>query len=980
MKKSKKKVSTVKKATTLADSSDRRADAEKGAALVVALLILLLLMGFAALAISRVTTETIITGNDSSESRAYAAAAGALDIATQEIASELNQSITSPSLDVIKAAAESGVRTSGALPDNYTVATDVSPYGSSCQSLEIDEGPHTGLLALRDGYRLDVTARDTRTEAEVQLMRTFYNDRIPLFQFGQFSEYNLEFMSGPEVYRGGLVHTNQNMFIWGPNSATHGAYFTDTVTVTGEIVNTHNRLGGTIPNRRRDRVYVRKPGVSKSTYFENPKNNSIELKTSQASTECGSRMSPDVFASNSEVTVKCKKRSAWESDTRTSSTGGEGEAKFEGGLNANVPPLQMPLFQLAGQAIEIIKRGKRVGDKANINGSVVDVTQAQQDSNALSVERFANKSGIRISLADSKQRLPGCASSTNGGNDCGVRLDGKLNRSDGTRASVGYEPKPMIGGGSYKTTTLNATRFASPNDYYRPRIPDSEHPGIWIKVEAVSRDGNTRDITEDFLSLGVTEPAPRMLNIMGYDHNITNGTDSRSIIKLQRFTMPGVNIENDRDGGLLTYTGGHNYIKRYEVKSRLPYPNGIGKCDKGLGDDRGGCESGNDNNWNSPSSSRSSEEEDNWHLKLARGLPGSGSRNRIWGYVVPFPIKLFDTRESTGFGIFDKSSLNDRNQILSHYEGGKTLHSSGVMSLVDIDVKNLRRFFNGEFDLEFPNGLNAVDISSDRGWVLYISDRRGDRDFDGNYNEDASLEGPMYPTLGRKNLGEVSRSGAAVSDHQYYRRGVRLINAEQLPGRYNRTTTPCVENANDTQGFTVASENIVYVKGNYNASGALVSTSSVPTRSTKYNPQNSSEHIPAAIAADDVAMLSKAWQDSESFKYPYYLRSNPVNRREVGRVASNTQARFAMISGNQAKRVLENWIGKRQNYSGSLIWIFPSQHGKSSEYPNIRNRLVYDAPKRDFTFEESFRDITRLPPGTPYVSSIGLTGFQRVNE
>ncbi|MCV4607978.1 hypothetical protein OFB74_34270, partial [Escherichia coli] len=66
------------------------------------------------------------------------------------------------------------------------------------------------------------------------------------------------------------------------------------------------------------------------------------------------------------------------------------------------------------------------------------------------------------------------------------------------------------------------------------------------------------------------------------------------------------------------------------------------------------------------------------------------------------------------------------------------------MSMIDIDVANLRRFLRGDFDGLFPvdtlfaiakgRGLRSTDIPDKNGWVLYISDRRGDQDFDGEFD------------------------------------------------------------------------------------------------------------------------------------------------------------------------------------------------------------------------------------------------------
>src|SRR5207237_3038776 len=112
--------------------------------------------------------------------------------------------------------------------------------------------------------------------------------------------------------------------------------------------------------------------------------------------------------------------------------------------------------------------------------------------------------------------------------------------------------------------------------------------------------------------------------------------------------------------------------------------------------------------------------------------------------------------------------------------------------------------------------------------------------------------------------------------HSFDRRGVRLINASTLPVIYDSTTT------NNTKGFTFASENGVYVWGNYNATGATVSGGTSVTPASNYTPYNTSLHIPAAIIGDAVTILSNNWNDGEGFALP-----NSPNSR----AASDTQVR-----------------------------------------------------------------------------------------
>ncbi|NJM51968.1 MAG: hypothetical protein HC846_00450 [Blastocatellia bacterium] len=210
-----------------------------------------------------------------------------------------------------------------------------------------------------------------------------------------------------------------------------------------------------------------------------------------------------------------------------------------------------------------------------------------------------------------------------------------------------------------------------------------------------------------------------------------------------------------------------------------------------------------------------------------------------------------------------------------------------------------------------------------------------------------------------------------------------MINGTTLPGIYDAS------NSLNTKGFTVASENGVYVKGNYNATH--VSSSGSPTPATDYEPQDSTDHVPAAIAGDAITILSRSWDDAKSFRYPFSLS----NRKAL----LETTIRFAMLAGdarssyeaspNQGggdprlaggvhnfKRFLEDW-DVSLNYSGSLINLYNSRNNNGSF--KCCNK-VYSPPTRNWVFDTSFLDPTRIPPGTPFLQSITLTGFERVND
>ena len=920
-----------------------RNENEKGSALIITLLILTLLTAFVAIAITRTTNETLATSNDAAETRALAAAQASLEVMTYNFDKifELKLSPDPVDLDAVRNTPPPGF-------SGYTFTQQVTQTGAS-RVVDMTGGVFQGLKSLRDEWRLDTTATENATGVQVSLRRWFYNDRIPIFQFGIFYDDDVEFHPGPRFDFGGRVHSNGNIFAM----AAAGLYFSSKVTAHKEIITDIAR------NWRPSTHW------GNNVYVKNASGTYIQLGATDGSALNTVISGPPLNVSNEPDFPPVYKNLNWSTVENT----------FQGNLLANQKALRLPLAIASRGAlgyIELIKRGKQVGDLQNLGGSIVPVTPATADSLITTRERYANKRGIRVSLSDSKAKLPGCASGTGQqpvSTPCGIRLDGAADGqgSDPTSGQArGYQPKPMRDG--YQATRINGERFY---------IPGRE---IWIKVELVDINpltGNveTKDVTEDILSLGVTERPAFANNIQGYGN-----ADSRSVIKLQRFSIPGVQIMGN-DTNCYTYyndsvISGHNLVVvRSSLNAGSTWTNQDVGCNGSFTD----------------------------HVAHRKVLVGVGSTRYE---IVPFPINMFDTRE----GLYN-DSLSDSN-LSSLYLNG-SIPWAGVMSMIDIDVANLRSFLSGNFDSQMPtntlyatkegHAFRAMDVPQANGWVLYVSDRRGDYDFDGQYDmedvygpndgvlqpgEDVNANGVLdvnYTNEAPRYTGSGSYTSpdiAALFEHKYYRRGVRLINGQTLPGIYDSS------NPLNTKGFTVASENGVYVLGNYNTTG--VSSTGNPTPPSNYLPQNTANHIPASIVADAITILSNNWSDSRSFRYPFARSQRP---------ASNTYVRFAMLAGdpkssknetpNQGggdprlaggvhnfKRFLENWSGVRLCYTGSLINLFNSQNNNS---PFKCCNRVYSPPTRDWTFDTSFLDPTRLPPGTPYIQSITLTGFQRVN-
>lgn len=979
---------------------------EKGAAIVIAILVMMLLLGFVAIVLSRVNTETMLTANDSAENRSYAASQAQVESDTRDFINLFKRKLspTTGDIDVIR-----NNYIQGFTDYDFTQKTIVQK--SLSEATIIDSGAYAGLNSLRDKWEITVPAIDKNTNVQTTLRRSFINDRIPIFQFGMFYEDDLELNRPPLFSFGGRVHTNSNLFITG-QPAPAGIYFKSKATVVREIVNDIWKMG----------TALSATDSQNGVYFADTAGTDRELFTGKASVNCTSPSGANVFAANplfpNNVNLPyCSARAAWYSTDKL---------PFQGNLDNHKPRLDLPLYRLGVNLVELVKRGKNVNDLVKTGTNTTAAVTTQEDA-TLSYERFANKQGIRISLADAQNKLPGCANiiAPNAAfNECGIQLD---------RLPTGYRPKAMSDG--YQATALNTTRFSQTGKQ------------MWIKVELVDFDFNggvplTRDITEDILSLGVTERAPIDANFQISGYGVFNladtspgKTDVRSIIKLQRFTIPGPAIAN-ATGVTNSYLsnksiGGvpHNLVVRYSTVATDPTT-------------AGGCSTnplvcGTPVNVFSaplPAASSNQTAENAAHLKWAKFPLDATFLNSI----VPFPIQLFDTREGIPM---DQTTYTGVAPFTAD-----NLPRAGVMSMIDIDVTNLRKFLNGgvgSFDGLFPQttpfaiakgagqSLVSSDVPQNKGWVLYVSDRRGDADFDGEYdmedtlndgimqfNEDVNGTGVFNPGNGvferlyyanNNNFFEAPqynevcfRSQAATADHGYFRRGVRLINGKTLPGIYDR------QNPTTTKGFTVASENGVYIKGNYNAVTAILSGGTAPARPEDYLPQGGTmttagipsafgandemTHIPAAIISDAATILSNNWNDSQSFATPF---------TQASRTATQTYLRFALLTGDTItgkngnttvnpspiggvgnggvhnfKRFLERWTNIRLNYNGSLVNLFNSRNNNATFKCCD---AVYNPPIRDWSFDTTFLDPNRLPPGTPYIYSMTFTGFQRMD-
>ncbi len=174
-----------------------------------------------------------------------------------------------------------------------------------------------------------------------------------------------------------------------------------------------------------------------------------------------------------------------------------------------------------------------------------------------------------------------------------------------------------------------------------------------------------------------------------------------------------------------------------------------------------------------------------------------------------------------------------------------------------------------------------------------------------------------------------------------------------------------INGANLGQNITVASDNGVYIQGDYNTG---VGTSSNPVPSNVSNsdgtatPQiNGYSRYASSVMADAVTILSNNWSDSNASQALSKRTATPTTVNTAilaGDVPSDSTAGTASGGAHNFPRFLENWNNINFTYWGSLVEAY-----KSAEFNGAwQTGQVYYWPNRMWNFDINF--IANPPPGS----------------
>jgi Tfp pilus assembly protein PilX len=339
---------------------------------------------------------------------------------------------------------------------------------------------------------------------------------------------------------------------------------------------------------------------------------------------------------------------------------------------------------------------------------------------------------------------------------------------------------------------------------------------------------------------------------------------------------------------------------------------------------------------------------------------------------------------------------------------------------------------DGALDPNNYNGVSAEDVNSnnklDNYGVLGVGDAFGPAT---TKDTDATVPPTPYAQTGGTaeripltTVGVANRVTGA-------RHALKLVdgslgNLPTMPpaSGCSYLTTTGAPNPTGCGGFTVASENPVYVLGNYNTNCPTAglqgcTPNNATLDKTWSNPANPEpNHSAASIMADAVTMLSNNWLDagcialSATCTNAIHLTSgsmvNPFNpggqstpAQTPNRVAFNSYYRAAIAGGktiafsNTAQnpefsfgmdggihnflRFVEDWGGTGAAqaalyYKGSLVSLYWNAYANGTF--KCCN-LVYNPPDREYVFDPLFSQPQNLPPGTPMFRNVDNLSYRQ---
>lgn len=1000
----------------------------RGFTLIAALLITVLLSGVAVGLMYMVTNEARMGGNDLAGNMAYYNAEAGIENLTSQL-SQLYQSAQSPNAASLCALVTPGTeinpsQVSGSNITNVNYVENLTwPNAAgvtTCPTTNptgnwdiVGSGQNQGMVATLIPFTLQVTATlnsgagqvsaystAAATGASVNLTRTIEVALLPAFEFGIFCEYDCDYFAGPPFNFGGRVHTNNNLFL----AANGGPLtFTDKITAYGQIVTSQLENGTGA-------------GAGAGSY-----NGNIYVPT--AAGGC-----PNAPGSGPAASCVALPAGSWTggfppAGTANAAWTGISKSTFGGFIEnglTGASKLELPF----------VNSGSKVGS--------IDILRKPTpgDSTLLAQSRFYNEAQIRILLADTEGDLyPGEVRADSATQD--IQLGTPFNGGNAYAQLSQIAPGSGIAIGSdmyYATakpssTTNNWTASAPtgctsstvsswPNWplFGQVTVAGKQCQGAWLRVEYWSGTAWT-GITTQWLGYGFGR---------GYDAVPTNPYNSSAA------TVPLCTNFNAYTQTSAT-TPCQNQISPaililQQLQSTVGTASAVG--------------AGTSFNWIPINfyDAREGEPRDSRPATDTTHVSPNGIMNvveldvgNLWLWLQGLPPYAGGTGKSVPI----------TNQY-GNNENGYILYFADHRGMVP-DAYPLTTFYNG---LSGMSGLNdVVNRASQPGIpdralepITYYASATPPYSPEDPAIKGAAVNLGNVETWGEANLGAgFGLTGAADSSEPYFipanvtsnaiqaisynsgtgsptynvvtaewnmvtgpRHALRLIDGGMSTGGISFVPPTNGNTVVNGIGFTVASEEPVYIYGNYNTGPAD------PFWPSENTLGGSTTHSAAAVLADTVTLLSNppiktgtsitssclgtstrlgnGWTDWESFACPAVAANRADNEGYY---------RLAIAAGKSVPFPIPTWGGvsadfgtdggmhnflrylearSTVNYAGSLISMYYSQYNTGT-FKCCNS--VYGAPTRNYFFDTLFENPANLPPGTPMFQDVVSLGYHQ---
>jgi hypothetical protein len=892
----------------------------------------------------------------------------------------------------------------------------------------IKTGPYEGLMALKAPYQIDVTAK-TATFGEVHLVRTIEAVAIPVFQFGIFSDVDLGFNAADDFSFGGRVHTNGHLFLSQGDGTT--LTLSEKVTAVKEVVRQRLSNGATIDSSNKNGIIKLAKGggayvtmdrtwgsvvdgpasaqneptwhtTSLSTYKNYIRNGRtgarkldlplINLSVGGTNTDL-TRRPP---ATESPASILFNERLFTKASIRVLLSDTAADITNIATIDNSVAPVSLEAGTWGGIPIAASPgavAGVTVG--AVGNGSTVNTIKvAAIPTYYLAPGSVGSPTQLDIASGTDRWKAIGCTSKT--ATTFVACTISTVGATIATSIPIGATVSALVNGIlvsntttalltnvtiAVKTLTLSAVAGSTPTGAFAPQT-------FWIDDNLATCTGyDTATLNFTTCTTAVAPANGRPITTFAMSPKDTSLIGG--FIKIERLNASD-STWHDITAEILGYGIG--------APSQVRATNGL-NCDAAATD---------------PSP--------NAILRLQR-LHDSGQVNNTTANCTPkagagkydyWPNTLFDGREGWP---------RDTTPV------GTNIKLGGVMHYIAIDAANLSEWFSHTAPYNTAADTGNLSKTDNGGYSIYISDRRNNRDaasketaeygwedfvnplsatatpngvldagedlnantvldtYGGKYNCNGvyntlasggiTCADATYTSFYQAALGPMSDMVSAVESAAglngigramvnrplMFRRAIELIHGGSI--------APWVT------GFTLVTENPVYMRGDWNAVGGnFLGT-----------------HAATSVIADSFTALSGNWSDPISFVSPY----SAVGRSKR---TGDSYYRVAVLAGKGALfpqpagtgstfgtdggahsfvRYLEDNAAAGADtihYKGSLATFFYNRQGVGTFKGN--QGLVYGIPAvRDFTFDTDFLIPALLPPLTPVFRDMNAVGFSQ---